>query len=122
MIDPEPEVVATDEVGDLLARLQRAILSHPVAAQALFQALVAEGRAWASTPEGALRREQLSRSELVVRSRVLWDALTVRAMEDDADTVLPSAVLEAMVKAASEDGMAALVEDLFVQGVLGGRG
>ncbi len=109
------------ELEDALRALQRAILEHPIAAQALFYALVKEGRAYAETEEGAEWRERLAGSELVVRARVLWDALTVRALEDDPETVLPTAILEAMVKAASSPSMEATLEDLFIDGMLGGQ-
>ncbi len=106
--DPE------DPLGTALRRMQQAILLHPVAAQALFLAFVQEGREYARTEEGLAWQTRLDGSELMTRSRVLWDALTVRALEDNPETVLPSAVLEAFVKAASEAGMERLAEALFL--------
>lgn len=111
-----------DPLGAALQRLQRAILLHPVAAQALFVTFVAEGRAFARTDEGRQWLSRLDGSALMTRSRVLWDALTVRALEDDPDTVLPTAVLEVFVKAASEAGMERLAEALFLDSPLFGAG
>src|SRR5580693_1180923 len=40
-------------LGEILRRAQLLLLKHPVAAQAAFAALIAEGRRFAATPEGA---------------------------------------------------------------------
>jgi len=109
-----------DPIADTLRRLQRAILMHPVAAQALFYNFIEEGRVFAETNEGAAWLERLRGSELITRGRVIWDALTVRALEDDAETILPTAVLEALVKAASDGGMERLAESLFLDSPLFG--
>jgi hypothetical protein len=114
--DPEPRR-EHDELEETLRALQSAILQHPVAAQALFHAFVREGRAFAATPEGAEWQARLAGSELVGRARVLWDSMTVRALEDDPHTVLPTAILEAILKAAADHHMEHLLEDLFIHGV-----
>lgn len=87
---------------DPLAALRRALLRHPVAAQALFAALVAEGRAFAVTPEGADLRRRLERSDLVLRSRAVWEVVTGGAFVEDPDIVMPSTIVEAIAKAAME--------------------
>lgn len=110
----------SDPLGVALRRLQRAILLHPLAAQALFYAFVEEGRAHAKTAEGAVWLERLRDSELIIRGRVVWDALTVRALEDNAETILPTAVLEALVKATADAGMERLAESLFLDSPLFG--
>ncbi len=112
----EPE----DPLASTLRRLQQAILFHPVAAQALFAGFVREGRAYARTDAGQAWQARLAGSELVIRARVLWDAMTVRGLEDDPDTVLPTAILEAIVKAAADTDMERFVEDLFVDGYFSG--
>jgi hypothetical protein len=117
----DPIMNVEEDVEEVLLALQRAILLYPAAAQGLFYALVQEGRRFARTPEGAVLQQSLCSSELVIRSRVLWDSLTVRALEDDPDTVVPTAVLEAITKAASDRGMETILEDLFIRNVfLGG--
>ncbi len=116
----EPVISVEDRVEDALEALQRAILVHPAAAQALFYSLVEDGRRYARTEEGAAIQRRLCKSELVVRARVLWDSITVRALEDDPTTVVPTAVLEAIVKAASDAAMERVLEDLFIRGMFVG--
>lgn len=111
---------SSDPLGVVLRRLQRAILLHPLAAQALFHAFVEEGRAYAKTAEGAAWLERLRDSDLLVRGRVVWDALSVRALEDNPETILPTAVLEALVKATADAGMERLAESLFLESPLFG--
>lgn len=125
---PPPQVVFSDapsgdddELRQTLAALQRNILLNPLAAQALFSSLVAEGRRFSETPDGERWRQRLAGSELIGRSRILWDAMTLRGLEDDEDVLLPSAVIEAFVKAASGPDMERLLQDLFRQGVGGER-
>ena len=116
LVFEEPE----DPLASTLRRLQQAILLHPVAAQALFAGFVREGRAYAKTDAGRAWQARLAGSELVIRARVLWDAMTVRGLEDDPNTVLPTAILEAIVKAAADTDMGRFVEDLFVDGYFAG--
>ena len=106
-------LVVEEDPADALRVLQEAILLHPAAAQALFFALVQEGRRFAATPDGQELRERLRRSDLVARSRSLFDAVTVRALEDNPETIVPSAVLEALVKTASDQGRERVLESLF---------
>jgi hypothetical protein len=110
----DADIVLEDDPADALRALQEAILLHPAAAQALFFALVQEGRRYAETDEGSALRERLRRSELIANARSMFDAVTVRALEDNPDTVIPSAILEALVKAASDAGRERLLESLFV--------
>lgn len=115
------EDVPDPELEETLRVLQQAILLHPVAAQALFFSFIQEGRSFSETPEGEQWRRRLASSELVSRARVLWDSMTVRSLEDDPDTVLPTAILETIIKAASDQNMEHLLEDLFINGVFGSR-
>ena len=83
-----------DDLEALLLAARRALFVHPVAAQSLFRWFVTEGRRYAGTAEGARWQQQLRGSELVHRSRVLWDTLTLDTLDDDPDTVVPSGLLE----------------------------
>jgi hypothetical protein len=87
---------------DLLLEVRRAMWRHPGAAQALFRAVVAEGRRFAGTAEGAAIAERLAGSETIDSVRVVWDLVTSRALEDDPRAVLPSVVVEAFVKSATD--------------------
>jgi hypothetical protein len=98
------------EIAALLRGVQLVLLRHPVAAQAAFAALIAEGRRFAATPEGAGWAEALAGSELLRRGRRVWDAVGMNMLEDDPDTVVPSAYVEALFRAArsaSLDGLLA---------------
>jgi hypothetical protein len=112
----EPE----DEVGRLLRALQRLLLKYPVASQALFTALVAEGRLFGATEAGRAWRGRLAASPLIRRGRVVWDETTLRMLEEDPATVIPSAVVDAFVHAAMMDGLEPFLSRLFEEGVQGG--
>ncbi len=107
---------AEDSGGDallgVLRRLRGLLLQHPLAAQAAFSALVAEGRRFATTPEGAAWKSALAGSELVRDGRQLWDALALNLLEEDASTVVPSTYLEALFQAASSSELETLVRRL----------
>ncbi|PTL79664.1 hypothetical protein [Vitiosangium sp. GDMCC 1.1324] len=100
------------ELVSVLRRLQLILLQHPLAAQSAFSALVAEGRRFVTTPEGAAWKAALSGSELVRNGRQLWAALALNLLEEDASTVVPSTYLEAIFQAASSPEMEALVRHL----------
>jgi hypothetical protein len=89
-----------DEVSIALRRVQLLLLKHPIAAQAAFAALVAEGRRFSRTPEGAEWAEALAGSDLVRKGRRVWDAVAMNMLEEDPDTIIPSAYLEALLSAA----------------------
>ncbi len=102
-----------DELHDLLTQLQLAIVSHPIAAQALFRALVAEGRAFATTPEGQRWAAMLVDSPLIQRGRMVWDVTTLRMLDDDPDTVLPSTLMDAFVKTTAKEVLEPFLSRLF---------
>jgi hypothetical protein len=109
MSELEAEVVAT------LHTLQRSIMKHPMAAQALFAALIAEGREYAATPEGARLRDRLARSRTIHRARIAWDVATMNVLGDHEPGLMPSALVEALARAGSladlEQRLADLMED-----------
>lgn len=123
MTEDEPRVVLRepeDEVGRLLHALQRLLLKYPRASQALFTALVAEGRLYAGTEAGQQWRRRLAASPLVRRGRVVWDETTLRMLQDDPATILPSAVVDAFVHAALMDGLEPFLARLFEEGMFHG--
>jgi hypothetical protein len=90
-----------DEVIDHAIRsLVRALVIHPIAAQAAYSALVREGRAFAATDEGRRIRSQLAQSDLAARVRTAWDVITFGMLRDDAPPgTIPSVLVEALVQA-----------------------
>ena len=99
-----------DEVTALLHRARLLLHQHPVAAQAAFSALVAEGRRFAATPEGRAWATALAASPLIHHASALWGALGLDMLEEDPDTVLPSAWLEALLRGARSPNLAAAGE------------
>jgi|SRR5579859_4703980 len=113
--EQEPVVVLRDcdeELTHVLRQAQRVLLVHPLAAQAAFAALMAEGRAFAQTAEGAAWKARLERSELVERVAVLWDNVTWNLLEESPET-LPSRLLDVVVMAAGIAPLDGLLARLF---------
>lgn len=99
---PTVEIGEDAEVTALLRHVQDAILAHPVAAQAAFAALAAEGRAFAQTEEGAAWARRLTGSRLVEKARAIWEVTSLNVLEDDETTVVPSRIVDAFVKLTHE--------------------
>ena len=87
---------------ELFRRAQEVVLTHPVAAQAAWAALVAEGRRASLTPEGAALRRRLARSPLLPRLREVLDLSTFNALEADPTGPLPSDFVELLAAAMAE--------------------
>lgn len=105
----EPE----DELSTLLRQLQRLIVRHPAAAQAMFSAFVAEGRAFALSEQGKRWRDRLIGSALIRRGRAVWEVGTLNMLEEDRDVVLPSKLLEAVVNGSSIEALEPFLSQLF---------
>lgn len=108
-----------DDPTVVLRRLQGVLLAHPVAAQAAFAALVAEGRRFAATATGRRWQERLVHAPLLRRARAPWDAATLWMLEEGAPEVLPSGYVDALCSIAHGPAIEELVQRL-VQGVVGG--
>ncbi len=89
--------------------MQELLLQHPLSAQAAFSSLLAEGRRFAATPEGAAWRTALAGSDLVRNGRLLWDVLSLNLLEEAPSTVVPSSYLEALFRAASSPDLEGLM-------------
>ncbi len=87
--------LSSDEIADLLRRARMVIFRHPLASQAAFSALVAEGRAYAETEAGATLKRELSASPSARRLRTVWDIATMNALREKPDALMPTAVIEA---------------------------
>jgi hypothetical protein len=100
----------------VLRRLQTLVLKHPVAAKAAFNALVAEGLAFARTPEGKIWKEKLARSELLHRARLVLDFPGLSMLDRESVEVLPSAYLDTIFMLASSRNPTELLDPLFEWG------
>jgi hypothetical protein len=108
---PEPEPAPPDaresqpaspELDELLGLLEQArvfVLRHPIASQALFGALVAEGRRYAGSEAGAAWARTLAASPAMLRAREVWEATSLNLLTADPDARLPSTWVEALLRA-----------------------
>ncbi|MGO9156957.1 hypothetical protein [Mycobacterium sp.] len=71
-------------VFDLLVGVRRAVLGNPAAARGLHDLLVAEGRRYADTPDGAQLRDALVTSEAVENLRRVWETLSLNVLDGPA--------------------------------------
>jgi len=105
------------EEGDALQgplRLaQRLLLEHPEAAQRLFSALVAEGRRYAETPEGAALAQRLEGSALIRRGRVVWEVTTLNLLEESAPSALPTRLLDLFAHATAIEALEPFLARLY---------
>ena len=98
-----------DELSQLLQELRWVIVKHPIAARAAYRALVAEGRRFATTEEGARWRRRLEGSALIQRGRAVWDLGTVNMLDEDGSRALPTQLIDAFCRATA---LAALEPEL----------
>lgn len=102
-----------DELLRILHEAQYLLLQHPVAAQALFAGLVAEGRRYAGTEDGRRWEARLRGSDLIRRGRVVWEVVTLKMLEESTPNVLPTTYLDAMVNATASPELEPLLARLF---------
>lgn len=102
-----------DPLTEMLEQASLLLLQHPVAAQAGFRALVEEGRQFAATDEGKRWYRLLSHSDAILRGRVLWEDSLLNILEDAGDTLIPSALVDALARAVSTHDPHALLAQLF---------
>lgn len=101
-----------DDIFTVVRQAQKWLLQHPAAAQAVFSALVAEGRRFAETESGARWAHSLAASELVRKGRMVWESATLNMLEERADTVVPSTYLEVLRSALETPDFEELLEQL----------
>jgi hypothetical protein len=101
---------------DLVHQLQRALLTHPVACQAAFTALMAEGRRFAETNEGRAWRDRLVGSGLLQQVRLVFDLTTLSLLEEGTSAGLPSSYLDALFMIASSGDTDAVLNKVFWNG------
>jgi len=98
-----------DDTIRSLESIQEALLRHPLAVQAAFAWLAAEGRRFAGTSEGLVWQERLGRSELVAQLRLVWDSLGMTAFSEESSDLLPTFFVEGLVSAASAENIEAML-------------
>ncbi len=104
---------AGDPVTTLLRHASLLLIKHPVAAQAAFGALVAEGRRFATTPEGQRWKAALEHSDLAWRGHALWEGSVLKVLEERGDSPLPTAILEALIQVTARGDMTALLQQVL---------
>jgi hypothetical protein len=97
----------------VLRSLQRMLLKHPVAAQALFAALVAEGRRFARTAEGKAMQSKLEHSPLVQQASHVLDMSTLSLLEENPVDFLPSNYLDVLFMLAGDPDSDRILSELF---------
>lgn len=111
----EPEL-RDEHIDRAIQQLTRAIVKHPIAAQAAYRALIREGRAFAQTEEGRRVKQQLAGAELVGRLRTAWQLVTFGMLADDASPgAIPSVVIEALIQAVLRDRFEARLHDAILR-------
>jgi hypothetical protein len=96
----EPE--ADDETIARLRDAQRLLVKYPIAGQAVFAALVREGRQFAKTREGQSWRRRLAPSPTFAQARTLFEGVA-RGLVTDGAAPLPSTWIDAVVHALERD-------------------
>lgn len=96
------EAAPMSEADELFALLEQArvfLLRHPIASQAVFTALVGEGRRFAATERGAAWARTLAHAPAMTRAREVWEATSLNLLTADEQAVLPSTWVEALLRA-----------------------
>lgn len=109
----QPATAAGED--ETLKRLHQArllLIKYPVAAQAVFAALVAEGRRYAETPAGQRDKARLATSDLVRKGRAVFEAVSGGMLGEHAGP-LPSGFLEAFLDATRREGLEEVLGKLF---------
>jgi hypothetical protein len=113
---PTVYLPSSETALQLLRGLQAFVLKHPVAAKAAFGGLIAEGRAFAQTPEGKVWQAKLAASELLHRARLVLDFPGLSMLERDSPEALPSTYLDTIFMLASSRKPDELLDPLFEGG------
>lgn len=104
--------VFEEDLDAVLTRLQRAIFRHPLAVQAAFACLVSEGRKYAETPEGRILAHRLAGSELMARTRTVWEAVSLGVFKED-EAAIPESLFEALTQLLAREGLEPLIAAWF---------
>jgi hypothetical protein len=97
---------------EALQALQRFVLKHPAAAQALFAAAAAEGRRYAATPQGAALQGRLRQSPWLHRARLAFEGSTGRLLSEEAEAAFPPGWFDATLRAVAAPDLEGLLAGL----------
>ena len=86
----------------LIRDVQSVILTHPVATQAAFRALIREGRKYLETEAGRQLGARLASSALVHDARTAWELSGGWLVDEEPESILPSAYLDLILGAIGE--------------------
>jgi len=103
----------TPEIDQTLRAIQALLMRFPMATQAAFSALVAEGRAYAQTRAGAELLQQLMHSKRANRARVVWEILTLSGITDQRTQAVPSLFLDKIARTLVVERLEPLLSRLF---------
>jgi hypothetical protein len=115
---PLPRLILPGEnqvLTDVLLEGLHILLKYPLAARALIQAFIEEGKTYAETPEGKEMKGKLAESELVSRGRFIWDAYGLDALTAEDFKILPSAWLDIFLAAVSHPDLETILSSLIVE-------
>jgi hypothetical protein len=107
---PDDEELLT-LLRDAAATLER----HPRLVEAIVSAFVAEGRAYASTEEGAALREAFARWELLPRVKILWEAFGLDRFVGRPPRFRPSRWIATASAAASHPRLERILSSLLAE-------
>lgn len=96
------ETETEDQTLTRLKAAQLALVKYPIAGQAIFAALIREGRQFAKTEQGQVIREQLENSPQLAKARTLFEGLNGGVLaEENGD--LPSTYIDGFLDALDRD-------------------
>jgi hypothetical protein len=97
---------AERSVYELLIKARRVVFGNPIAARQLYDLLVAEGRRYAGTTEGAELRDALAASAAVDNLRRVWETVSLNVLDGPAtDDGVPDAWAELLADAVAGQGI-----------------
>jgi hypothetical protein len=117
VVATDPPASEPDRLVDLMCRAHRLLLEHPVAAKTAFAALVAQGRSYAATPEGAELATRLARSPKLRRGSLVWRSLTMGMLDPDDPRDLPATYLDNLLRAIDRGDLEHLLAKLQLRAV-----
>jgi hypothetical protein len=117
---PLPPDLSDDERNliELLVRLREVALSQPAAGHAITSFLVAEGRRFAATEDGARLLDVLCEAPEVERLRQIWEATTLNVFDDETNAPgIPTAWIDLVTDLASVGRVDRIVGTLLLDGL-----